>query len=729
MTRMALGVVCVLAACVSAPAVQPAVWSHGTEADFAAGKLDKTVLTSLGEVTLAREVETLLAPDAKLGMISAVAVDGKDVYVASAPGGKIYRVAKGKAVEFAELPATLVRPLIADKDGLLAGVSGKKAGLYRVDAKGEVAPLWTDEAVTFVWAVVPDGDGGWYVATGSEGKVYHVRRGAGEVIYDSDDENVLSLVADADGLYAGTGENGLVVRIDPARKTSRIAYDAPEKEISCLLAAPDGSVYAATSDSSRSSATGEKPSAKDGGAPTTPAPAKGAPKPPAAKTAATAPAAGPKAPGRVLIITRKPAPRPASGPTPPRPTASGGGKGNAVYHIDAEGFVRTVFRRPVSLWAMALSGDGLILATGHGGELFRVDPAADRTSMIAKLDPKDITAMAADADGRLILGAADTAGVYALATGQARAGTLVSAALDAKQIARWGTLDVRADVPAWCSATIATRSGNVAKPDEKTWSDWSRELPVGKGWRKIASEPGRFLQYRLTLKGTGKVSPVVESVRVVYQVGNLAPDVRAVKITPSAGPKPRPNAEPGPKPFRMIEAAAADPNGDPLTFRYDYRRAGDELWIELADEEGGPKHPWDTTGMPDGVYEVRVTADDGKANPPGQALSDARIFKPVVIDNNGPAVSDVKAKRDRKSVTVTAKVADTTSRIVRIDYSVDSDTKWVSVLPADGICDDLTESISFQVDDLPAGAHRIAIRATDAHRNTGYGSVEIKVKG
>jgi len=409
MTRMALGVVCVLAACVSAPAVQPAVWSHGTEADFAAGKLDKTVLTSLGEVTLAREVETLLAPDAKLGMISAVAVDGKDVYVASAPGGKIYRVAKGKAVEFAELPATLVRPLIADKDGLLAGVSGKKAGLYRVDAKGEVAPLWTDEAVTFVWAVVPDGDGGWYVATGSEGKVYHVRRGAGEVIYDSDDENVLSLVADADGLYAGTGENGLVVRIDPARKTSRIAYDAPEKEISCLLAAPDGSVYAATSDSSRSSATGEKPSAKDGGAPTTPAPAKGAPKPPAAKTAATAPAAGPKAPGRVLIITRKPAPRPASGPTPPRPTASGGGKGNAVYHIDAEGFVRTVFRRPVSLWAMALSGDGLILATGHGGELFRVDPAADRTSMIAKLDPKDITAMAADADGRLILGAADTA--------------------------------------------------------------------------------------------------------------------------------------------------------------------------------------------------------------------------------------------------------------------------------------------------------------------------------
>ena len=725
MTRTALSVVCILTACAWALAVQPAEWSHGTEADFASGKLEKTALTSLGELTLAREVETLLPPEAKLGMISAVAVsDGGDVYAAAAPGGKIYRLDKGKAVEFAELPATLVRCLTADKDGLLAGASGKKAGLYRIDAKGKVSPVWTDEAVTYVWAFVPAAGGGWYVATGAEGKVYHVRGAKGEVIYDGDDENVLSLVVGVDGLYAGTAENGLIVRIDPAAKTSRIAFDAPEKEISCILAAPDGSIYAATGDTAKASASGEKPSAEATGAPAEPAPAKAAPK----VTATTAPAAAPAAPRRVVLVAGKPpAAAPASAPSPPRPTATGDGGGNAVYHIDAEGFVRTVFRRPVSIWAMALHQGRLILATGHGGEVFSVDPAADRTSMIAKLDPKDITALAADADGRAVLGTADKAGVYALPTGVARQGTLVSDPLDAKQIARWGTVDVRADVPAWCSATVATRSGNVAKPDEKTWSEWSKELSVAKGWQKVASPPGRFLQYRLTLKGTGKVSPVVEGVRLVYQVGNLAPEVRAVKVTPAPAPKQGPPAEHPPLPLRVIEAAAADPNGDPLAFRYHYRRAGDRLWIELADE-AGPKHPWDTTGMPDGAYEVRVTAGDEKGNPPGQALADARVFKPVVIDNTAPAIGNLQAKRAGKAVTVTASVADTTSRIVQIDYSVDSDAKWVSVLPADGICDDLTESISVKIDDLSVGAHRIAVRARDICNNVGYGSVEVEMK-
>ncbi|KKL18583.1 hypothetical protein LCGC14_2474060, partial [marine sediment metagenome] len=77
MIRIAVGVMWIIAAVSPAGAVKPGLWSHSTEADFAAGKLDKTVLTSLGEVMLARAVKTLLPPAEKLGMISAVAVDGR----------------------------------------------------------------------------------------------------------------------------------------------------------------------------------------------------------------------------------------------------------------------------------------------------------------------------------------------------------------------------------------------------------------------------------------------------------------------------------------------------------------------------------------------------------------------------------------------------------------------------------------------------------------------------
>ncbi|KKK56532.1 hypothetical protein LCGC14_3063580, partial [marine sediment metagenome] len=282
--------------------------------------------------------------------------------------------------------------------------------------------------------------------------------------------------------------------------------------------------------------------------------------------------------------------RSSSGPSmpvkPSRPSrpSSAGGKGNAVYRIDRDGFVRAVFRRPVTIWAMALRKDVLILATGHGGEVFTVDLIGDRTSMVVKLDPKDITAMAADAAGKLYLGTADKAAVYALSAGLARKGTLVSKVLDAGQIASWGSADVRADVPSWCSAKIAVRSGNVAEPDDKTWSAWSRESSASKGWTKLTAPAGRFLQYRLSLSGNGRNTPSVDQVQLVYQVRNLAPTVSAVQVVPGGDPKKRGGKGPGPKPFRMIQIKAADPNSDPLRYAIHFRRVGRKLWIKLVDK-------------------------------------------------------------------------------------------------------------------------------------------------
>jgi len=407
---------------------------------------------------------------------------------------------------------------------------------------------------------------------------------------------------------------------------------------------------------------------------------------------------------------------------------AGGGKGNAVYRIDTEGFVRAVFRRPVTIFAMVLQGDVLTLGTGHGGGVFAVDLADERVSMVVKVDPKDVVALAAGPKGRLVLGTADQAAVYALGADLARKGTLVSKVLDAGQVARWGTVRVRADVPAWCKVTVATRSGNVAKPDERTWSDWSAELPANKGWARIVSPPGRFLQYRLSLQGTGKVTPVVDQVEVVYQVGNLAPVVRAVTVVPSAHPKRREERAGGRKPFRMIRVQASDPNGDALAYSYYFRRRGRKVWIKLAEKSSQSSYAWDTTGLADGPYEVRVVASDEPDNPRGQALEAGRISRAVVVDNNPPAVSGLKAKdAGGGRAVLSGKVADTTSRIVRIDYAVDTNDEWRPVLPADGICDSPSEAFSVTIPELEPGVHRLAVRVTDEYNNTGYASVEVTV--
>ena len=399
-----------------------------------------------------------------------------------------------------------------------------------------------------------------------------------------------------------------------------------------------------------------------------------------------------------------------------------------MYRIDADGFVRAVFRRPVTILSMVLQKGTLLLGTGHGGQVFAVEVQADRATVLTKVDPKDVTSLAVDATGRVYLGTAGQAGLFVLGRGYARKGTCISKPLDAKQISRWGTLRVLAEVPPGCGVTVATRSGNVAKPDEKTWSDWSAELPVGKGWTKITSPPGRFFQYRLTLQGSGKATPVVDQVEVVYQVGNLAPVVRAVTVVPSAHPKRREERPGGRKPFRMIRVQASDPNGDSLAYSYYFRRRGRKLWVKLLERSDRSSYAWDTTGLADGPYEVRVIASDEPDNPRGQALAVGRISRAVVVDNNPPAVSGLKAKdAGGGRALLTGKVADTTSRIVRIDYAVDTNDEWTPVLPDDGICDSTREGFSVTVPELEPGVHRLAVRVTDEYGNEAYTSVEVTI--
>ncbi|MGB2821987.1 MAG: hypothetical protein WBF17_13470, partial [Phycisphaerae bacterium] len=301
-------------AAVAARGVQPAVWTHTTEAHFATGKFESTVSTSLGEITLARRVKVLAAGDSVPPVVSAVAVAGNTIYAGAGNEGVIYKVQSGKAVKFAELPSTMVACLLWTGRELIAGTGGDKAGIYRVDGGGKVKPLWTDAEVKYVWAVIRSEDGSFYAATGPEGKVFAVdKAGKAQVVYHADKiaKNILCLIAGADGkLYAGTDENGLVIEIDPKAKAGRVVLDAAEKEIAALLLDADGSLLAATSDASKASADGAKQPA------TTKAGKADGPKPPQTKPA---PKDQPKKEPAGKPETR-PAKEPAKEPQKPKAT-------------------------------------------------------------------------------------------------------------------------------------------------------------------------------------------------------------------------------------------------------------------------------------------------------------------------------------------------------------------------------------------------------------------------
>lgn len=731
-----------LTAAALAQGVTPGEWTHATEADFADGEFQSTVVNNLGEIGLSRRV-TILAPSSAAPMVvSAVAQAGKTIYFASGTSGSIYQVREGKTERFAETPGAMVCSLLWTGKELLAGVGGKEAGIYVVNKTGGVKLRWGDPNVKYVWAMVA-GDGGRILAaTGAEGAVYAIdKEGKAEALYRTGElaKNVLCLARSKSGLlYAGTDQDGLVIEIDPAAKTSRVILDADEKEIAAVATDDAGGVYAATSDAAKATADGAvEPAATEGGKP--PPATASARKPPATRpssspssspttgeatdkatsTSGAADLAAPPKP-RVRVV---PPVRPG-GPTPAPPAEEQAG--NGVYHVRPDGLVTTVFRKPLTFLAMTRQDGRLILGTGNGGCIYSLAPDGQDAARIADTDAKQITCLALAGDGRILFGTANKGSAGSLDKELAKEGTFTSKALDAKQIAKWGTIRVDASTGPAASVTIATRSGNLAEPNDDTWCPWSPPRPVGEGFTAMASPAGRFLQYRLKLTGE-KTSPVVRAVEVIYQVGNLPPVIPSLTIKPSSTSREGEQEQPDrPQPFRHLTIAASDANGDTLVYSLFFRQAGTESWVKIADKLEAPNYVWDTRTVGDGTYQLRAIASDSPSNPPGSAAEASRISSPLEVDNTAPAIS-LTAKVEGGAVALSGQAVEAGMRIVSIYYSVDSNTDWTAVLPTDGIADSPKETFAVRLDDLKEGVHRIAVKAADLFGNTGYATVTVTV--
>ncbi len=364
----------------------------------------------------------------------------------------------------------------------------------------------------------------------------------------------------------------------------------------------------------------------------------------------------------------------------------------------------------------------------YDDHLLAVSRDGDEVTQLADTDAKQVSALAVGPDGRIVFGTSNKGSVGSLSEALSQEGTFTSQALDAAQPSRWGTLQVRSTLPEGTALTVQTRSGNVKEPDEKTWAAWSAPIDADGGFGPITSPTGRFLQYRLDFKADAGLSPTAEQVEIVYQVGNLAPVISAVSVTPSASERDASGKkETGPKAFRHILIRAEDPNSDKLAYEIAFRQAGQAAWVHIAEDLSEPKYVWDTRTVSDGVYELKVTASDAPNNPPTSALSASRISEPVVVDNTAPVIVELAARLDEKGISVSGRAADATSRIVTIHHAVDSQEDWVAVLPTDGIADSAEERFQFRLDDLKPGPHRIAIRVEDVLGNTGYATAAVTV--
>ncbi len=724
-------------------AVSSKVSRDSTSQQMLKGRTEDVVIGSDGTIELGLAAETLFAGHEDVWSVNAVVAGGAAVFFGTSPNGGVYRYsmgelekiyppeAQGSADSASAEPHNANEPsgetvttekylankhifaMSTDVAGrLLVGISGDECALYRFEA-GQMKSVFEPNDAKYIFSIAVGPGGDIYLGTGPEGRVYQLDAFGknAKLIYDSLDKNILTLACGMDGyVYAGSDSRGLVYKINPPSATATVLYDSDQAEITALLF-KQGAVYAAGTSAKIVKSQRKFTSRQN-------LPGRPEVEPPEGKEA-------PKTEGHVTLQIANKAKTPADKGRAERPPATKPTKtkkASYVYKITGDGYVTDIFSQTAVFFCMAEQQQKLLVGTGNSGQLFRIDPAGEREQVIyADQKASQITAVAS-ADGQIYVGTANPAKLVKLSAGFASEGTYTSDLVDAGQPARWGKLQLEADIPNGCRVLAASRSGNVKDINDPTFSAWSQPVEVT-GPVQLQCPVGRFCQYKLILQTDSvRKSPVIREVAVASTVPNLAPKVKSVSVT---------RIKDADKAGRFkIDYKADDDNQDKLIYKIDFRKIPRTNWIELKDRVESDSFEWDGRTVEDGRYEVRVTASDERGNTPATKLTDARISDPVIVDNTPPEIKHShirQLKGKRAKITFTA--VDRLSAIAKVHFTVNSNDEWTSAVPDDLVYDTLREDFTVVVQDLNAGENVIALKVADDPGNVVYKTFQVNVNG
>jgi hypothetical protein len=622
----------------------------------------------------------------------ALGPDGQ-LYAATLPSGKVFRIDPAAREPFDESKATVVfdpAKLPEDKEK-----KDKKEAHY-------------------VWAMSFDAKGRLYLATGGPAGVYRIDvtrpNAQPEPFFLSDEAHIRSLAWEANGnLIAGSDGSGLVYRIDPSGKGT-VLFAAPRREVTAVAVDAQGVIYAAC--------VGEK-----GRSPLPPLPVQGA-------VATGAMSLLPLVPPRSLQ---------AVNPSTSLP------EGSEIYALADNQAPRKLWSaKDEIVYALTRRADGLLALTGNRGHILRIGSDGSFADL-AHLDAQQGLAWAATAKGDLLIGTGNPGKLFTL--GATAEHEYASTVLDAGALARFGQIEVE---PGASGYKLWTRSGNVEQP-VRGWSEWK---PVVDG--AAASPAGRYFQWKATLDANGALgavgvnflavnaAPVIDDLVVVPGArlnveGNAGGAAQTVNIAFSALAQsfaiPNENAGGAPlaaaKDRTAVTArwAAHDANGDRLNYALYLRGDGESVWRLLRDKLTGHAYSFDATRIPDGGYQLKVVASDAPSHTPGEALTAEKISARFVVDTTPPVVSALHASRKGNALAIAFVAEDATLPLARAELSLDGGA-WQTIEPESKLFDRRRLAFSFTVPlaDEKNVEHLVTVRVFDRDDNVGLAKTVISAE-
>ena len=405
-----VGLVVVLGLSGFCEAVTPKIWEENLQDVFEKGETEGLALTRDGLATLGPQWNSVA--DTQENFVWSLAFDAKGtIYIGTGVDGRVYTLKSGSKTPtliFDAEEATEIYSLAIGPRGALYAGTSPNGLIYRI-TEGKPAEVFCKTGDLHVWALLWQGEK-LYAATGGEqGRILKVTKNKAEVVYKSNDPNVISLATAKEGtLYAGTDQNGLIYKVSPKGSVS-VLYDTGKKEVHDLVVGNDGTIYAAA----------------------------------------------------------------MPGQSEEKQNGNGEGAKSVLYAIRPSGSALRLWETddPLLLSVSVDSDGSLRVVTGKKGRVYRI--WTDGTyALLAQLEDIHPRVILPTSDGALWVGSSGDGKLFKLSDNYVSKGSFTSEVKDFTLVSHWGQVHWQGMQPSGTSFVLMSRSGNSETPDD-TWSSWS----------------------------------------------------------------------------------------------------------------------------------------------------------------------------------------------------------------------------------------------------------------
>lgn len=607
--------------------------------------------------------------------------------VGTSPNGTLALVRDGKLVSSAALPADSIFDAVIHDDSAFVA-TGNPAKIYKVDLR-EFAAAGLDKARTKTIADLK-----------TKGIIPF-----GEVR----DRNVRRLAWAGEQLVAGSSPKGNIYAFPASGGAAQLLQENRDAEVSALLPDANGDLYAALvfTNASTESRINRVSSGKS--------------------TAETSPAELP----------------------PASPIERFGGRSSIVY-LPKNGFPETlVSRAGLAFYALAKTGNILLIAGGEQGDFLGYDLIARQALSFAGSDSAQLNALAAigsPASGKFLALRNNTSGLAILDFAATGPRTAETRRLDLGIPSTIGAYRLNRLVNISADQVRVDLRGNAGSDEIEGWSPWTKAERRADGW--AASDfRARNVRLRIQIDATPGAPAELDSSQLFYLPQNRRPQLSEFHIAPAnyallAGGEPTPtnittltqllaaagndkpknpilNFNVTPEPHnQLITWVVVDSDNDALAYTFSIKREGADKWTDVALATHETYAQFNTSHLEDGIYQTRLIAAEQAPRPEGERLSATFDTDEIAVDNTPPTISELNVSKGEGVLKIVVAGHDAMSLLQGATLNFNNGYKETVVQPVDGIRDSQTETFSFQIPlQKLAGASSVEVALSDVSGN------------